>query len=275
MCILHSCVWSPRAPAPNAVAQGLDSDAPELLLPGGRALRGEWEESFGSCVFLDCAAPPRALPPGPAAAPGPGAAPGPDPAGLPQAEGPRYLCHTERVLRFRSPPAAAGAAQRQAAAAAPPAVAAGAAAPGAPATQPGRAPAPAQAVAASLRGAVHAAAAPAAGVQLGAATQGAPEGAGLAALADGAARVPGAPRPQRDDSAGGGSTAAQPLVAHMDGPGSPGRLGARAPVDAAEPMQASDTEMGCAEAECIDGVGAVPHTLAAAPGAGADRAGCQ
>ncbi len=256
-------MWSPKAP--NAVAQGLDSDAPELLLPGGRTLRGEWEESFGSCVFLDCAAPPRAPPPGPAAAPSPGAAPGPDPAGPQQAEGPRYLCHTERVLRFRSPPAAAGAAQRPAAAAPPPAVPTGAAAPGAPATQPGRAPAPAQPVEAASRSAAHAAEAPMAGMQLGAAMQGAPGVTGLAARAEGAAQVLGALQPHHDDSAGDASMAAQPPGAQMDEAGSPGRSGARAPVDAAEPMQASDTEMGCAETECADGVIAAPRALAAAP----------
>ncbi|KAK9828097.1 hypothetical protein WJX81_004009 [Elliptochloris bilobata] len=49
------------ASAPKAGSEvtikGLDTDAPELVLPGGALLRGAWEESLGSCLFFSQAPP--------------------------------------------------------------------------------------------------------------------------------------------------------------------------------------------------------------------------
>ena len=42
---VHSSAW-------YTYAQGLDTDAPELLMSSGTVLRGEWEESLGSCMFF-------------------------------------------------------------------------------------------------------------------------------------------------------------------------------------------------------------------------------
>ena len=72
----------------------MDTDAPEIVLPGGAALRGAWEESLGSCLFFSAAP----LPGAPPAAPRPA-----HPRWQPQPPGARYHCHTERRLRFSAP----------------------------------------------------------------------------------------------------------------------------------------------------------------------------
>ena len=95
------------------LSQGLDTAAPSLRLPGGRRLTGTWRETVGSLLFVNAASGPASGAGGEEGRAGGG---GGEEAhrrhtdALPADTGPlhsparpgSYLCHTEKVLAFRS-----------------------------------------------------------------------------------------------------------------------------------------------------------------------------